>query len=149
MWDNNRKRKAAKVDTVIGRQTEVLGDVKFSGGMHIDAVVRGGVNADNDGVSRLSLSERGTIEGVVSVPYVVLNGTIIGDVHSSEHIELDTGARVTGDVYYNLIEIASGAQVNGRLVHAPNVDAEGPQVNAEAPQADAEGLEIAPFADSS
>ena len=30
----------------------------------------------------LSLSENGTIEGEVSVPYVVLNGVVIGDVPS-------------------------------------------------------------------
>jgi cytoskeletal protein CcmA (bactofilin family) len=96
-----------------------MGDVKFSGGLYIDGTIRGNVYAENDGHSTLSLSERGTIEGEVNVPYIVLNGVVIGDVHSSEHIELSSRARVTGNVYYSLIEMAVGAEVNGKLVHSP------------------------------
>ena len=70
----------------------------------------------------VSLSECGTIEGEVSVPFVVLNGVVIGDVHGSEHVELQSKARVTGNVYYNLIEMAIGAEVNGKLVHFPAGD---------------------------
>jgi cytoskeletal protein CcmA (bactofilin family) len=48
---------------------------------------------------------------------IVLNGEVLGDVHAFEHIELAAAARVTGNVYYNLIEMAMGAEVNGSLVH--------------------------------
>ena len=119
MWGNSRKRRTTRIDTLIGQQTEVRGDVKFGGGLHIDGTIKGNVYAQNDGRSMLSLSERGTIEGEVNVPYVVLNGVVIGDVHSSEHVELSSRARVTGNVYYNLIEMAIGAEVNGKLVHTP------------------------------
>ena len=54
------------------------------------------------------------------MPYSMLNGVVIGNVHSSEHIELASNSRVTGDVYYNLLEMSSGAQVNGKLIHTPN-----------------------------
>jgi cytoskeletal protein CcmA (bactofilin family) len=33
------------------------------------------------------------------------------------HIELAPQARVKGNVYYSLIEMAMGAEVNGSLVH--------------------------------
>ena len=65
------------------------------------------------------MSERGTIEGEVKVPNVVINGTIIGDVHASGHVELAAQAKVHGNVYYSLIEMAMGAEVNGNLVHRP------------------------------
>jgi cytoskeletal protein CcmA (bactofilin family) len=65
----------------------------------------------------LQLSDHGRIEGEVNVPYVVLNGEVRGDVHSSAHVELLSKAQVTGNVYYNLIEMAIGAEVNGKLVH--------------------------------
>lgn len=113
-----KKRKAGKINTLLGQQTEIQGDIRFSGGLHVDGTVKGNVSADNDGRSMLSLSESGVIEGAVSVPYVVLNGTVAGDVLSSEHVELAAKARITGNVHYNLLEMAVGAEVNGQLVHA-------------------------------
>jgi cytoskeletal protein CcmA (bactofilin family) len=118
MFGNSKKRKATRIDTLVGQHTEIQGDVRFTGGLHIDGTVKGNVIAENDGRSMLSLSECGTIEGEVSVPYVVLNGVVIGDVHGSEHVELASKARITGNVYYNLIEMAIGAEVNGKLVHS-------------------------------
>ena len=119
MWNKNRKQKTTRIDTLIGQQTEVTGNVKFSGGLHVDGTIKGNVYADNDGRSMLSLSEQGTIEGEVNVPFVVINGVVIGDVHGNEHVELQSKARVAGNVYYNLIEMAIGAEVNGKLVHSP------------------------------
>lgn len=122
MFGSSKKRPASRIDTLIGQHSEVTGDIKFSGGVHIDGAVRGNVSAVNDGQSKLQLSDKGSIQGEVSVPYIVLNGVVIGDVHSSRHIELSSKARVTGNVYYNLIEMAIGAEVNGKLVHTPDAD---------------------------
>ena len=122
MWGNNRKRRSTRIDTLIGQHSEVVGDIKFSGGLHIDGTIKGNVIAENDSHSMLSLSEQGTIEGEVNVPFVVLNGVVIGDVHGSEHVDLAVKARVTGNVYYNLIEMAIGAEVNGQLVHTQNAE---------------------------
>jgi cytoskeletal protein CcmA (bactofilin family) len=124
MWGNSKKRRTTRIDSLIAQETEVIGDLKFTGGLHIEGTIKGNVYAQNDGHSMLSLSERGTIEGEVNVPYIVLNGVVVGDVHSSEHVELSSRARVTGNVYYNLIEMAVGAEVNGKLVHTPAVDAD-------------------------
>ena len=117
MWGSKRKLRTTKIDSLIGRQTETLGDLRFSGGLHVDGVVKGNVYADDDSGAVLTLSEFGTIEGEVRVPNVVLNGTVIGDVYARDQIELAANARITGNVYYTLIEMAMGAEVNGSLVH--------------------------------
>ena len=124
MLGQGKKSKGAstKVDTIIGQQTRIEGDVHFSGGLHIDGRVKGGVIAEADSASVLTVSEHGSIEGDVRVPTVILNGGVTGDVHSSERIELAAKARVDGDVYYNLIEMAMGAAVNGSLVHSAETD---------------------------
>lgn len=117
MWGSGSKRRSTRIDTLIGQHSEVVGDVRFAGGLHIDGTIKGNVIAENDGRTMLSLSDQGTIEGEVRVPYVIINGVVIGDVHGGEHVELSAKARVTGNVYYNLIEMAVGAEVNGKLVH--------------------------------
>lgn len=118
MWGKAKTTtKSAKIDTLIGQNTELRGDVIFSGGLHVDGTVKGNVIADQDSGSVLSLSERGLIEGEVRVPNVVLNGTVVGDVYATNHIELAPHARVNGNVFYKVIEMARGAEVNGNLVH--------------------------------
>ena len=47
---------------------------------------------------------------------MVLNGMIEGDVYAVGKVELFEKARIAGDVYYNLLEMAVGAEVNGKLV---------------------------------
>ena len=118
MWGNGKKkRKMPTIDTLVGQHTELRGDIVFSGGLHVDGVVKGNVSGTSDATSILVMSETGRIEGEVTVPNVILNGTVIGDVHAIENIELAAHAQVTGNVYYNLIEMAMGAEVNGNLVH--------------------------------
>jgi len=129
MWGKNKKPKqTAQIDSLIGQNTEIHGDVIFSGGLHVDGMVKGSVVAEQGNDSLLTLSERGTIEGEVKVPNVVVNGTVIGDVHASGHVELASQARINGNVYYSLIEMAMGAEVNGNLVHTTTHTAESDSV---------------------
>ncbi len=119
MLGSSKKPKGtgSKVDTIIGQQTRIEGDVHFTGGLHIDGHIKGSIIAEAGSESVLTVSEHGSIEGDVRVPTVILNGTVTGDVRSGDRIELSTKAEVNGDVYYNLIEMAMGAAVNGSLVH--------------------------------
>jgi len=106
-----------KIDSLIGVKTTIHGNLVFSGGLHIDGKLIGNVVANEDTSSALIVSSQGCIEGDVQVGHIVLNGTVKGNVYSSESIELASDARVEGNVYYNLLEMAMGAEVNGNLVH--------------------------------
>jgi len=120
MFGRKKGFSAARIDTLVGQGTEITGDVLFSGGLHVDGTIKGNVVAEEGSTALLILSEFGRIEGEVTVPNMVLNGEIIGDVFGSTRVELATKARIKGSVYYNLIEMAIGAEVNGGLVHEPN-----------------------------
>ena len=114
-----KQRRHTVVETLVGANTRISGDLHFSGGCHVDGTVNGSVTADPDSQSALSISEEGNIDGGVTVPYVVLNGIVRGDVFANQRVELGPTARVIGNVYYNLIEMAIGAEINGKLVHQP------------------------------
>lgn len=106
------------VDTLIGRQTEVLGDVRFSGGLHVDGKIKGSVTTlGTDKGAHLSVSESGAIEGDVRVPTMMLNGTVIGDVRATEKLSLASKARVTGNVHYKVLQMEPGAMINGQLLY--------------------------------
>lgn len=120
MRNRSKKRKKMAIESLVGRQTTVSGDVEFTGGFHVDGYVKGSVVADGDDQATLSVSEQGCVEGNVSVPHLFLNGTVKGDVAVSERVELGNTARVVGNVYYKLIEMAIGAEINGKLIHQPD-----------------------------
>lgn len=115
-----KKRRHSVIDTLVGPNSRVIGDLFFKGGCHVDGTIKGNVSADSDSDSALSISEEAIVEGGVTVPYVVLNGIVRGDVFAHQRVELGPTARVIGNVYYNLIEMAIGAEINGKLVHQPD-----------------------------
>lgn len=103
------------IDTLIGVTTEMKGDIAFSGGLRIDGKIKGNITARADDNSTLVLSENAAVTGDVSVPHMVVNGKIKGNVRSVERLELQSKAEITGDVTYKVLEIAAGAQVVGSL----------------------------------
>lgn len=105
-------------DTLISAKTEVHGDVKLTGGLHIDGLVKGNLIAEAGSGATVRVSEKGRVEGQISAPNIIINGEVFGDVHASEYIELAKKARVKGDVYYQAMEMVLGAQVNGQLHHS-------------------------------
>ena len=117
MFGRKKGFSATRIDTLIGQGSEINGDLVFSGGLHVDGKIVGNVIAEEGSTAILILSEFGRIEGDVKVPNMVLNGEVIGDVYGSTRVELAPKSRVKGSVYYNLIEMAIGAEVNGGLIH--------------------------------
>ncbi len=117
MFSRKSPKPQNRIDSLIGAGTSIEGDVNFSGGLRIDGQVKGNVRATGDQASTLVVSEHARIEGEINVSHVIINGTVIGPVHSGEFLELQTKARVTGDVEYNAIEMHLGAVIQGRLIH--------------------------------
>jgi cytoskeletal protein CcmA (bactofilin family) len=119
-----RESSDVRIDTLIGKNTSVQGDIEFSGGMHVDGRVAGNVRALESG--SLSVSEYGVIEGSVVAPQVMLNGRVQGDIWARGRVVLGSKARVQGNVVYGVIEMALGAEINGKLVpHRGEPDGEG------------------------
>lgn len=105
------------IDSLIGSTTKIEGNIYFKGGLCIDGQVTGDVIADLDQPSMLVISEKAKVEGAVRVAHLVVNGEIAGPVYSSELLELQSKARITGDVCYKMLEMHGGALVSGKLTH--------------------------------
>ena len=90
----------------------------------MDGHVKGSIITEEGKAGTLVISEQARVEGEIRVPHVVINGAVCGPVNSAEYVELQTKANVTGDVYYNTLEMQLGAVVQGRLVHQDGVKSE-------------------------
>lgn len=111
-------RPQGRIDSLIGAGTQIEGNIRFTGGLRIDGEVKGCVEAaEGASSSTLVLSEQARIEGSVNVAHLVSNGTVVGPVSVSESLELQSRARIVGDVDYAIIEMHQGAVIEGRLVH--------------------------------
>jgi cytoskeletal protein CcmA (bactofilin family) len=120
-----REIKQARIDTLIGKAARVRGDVEFVGGLHLDGSIVGNVRSDKAPASTLSVSEGGSIEGMVEVPNIRLDGTVKGDIHAPGRVILGATARVEGNLYYGVIEMTLGAQIMGKLMQVPAVSPNG------------------------
>ena len=118
MFGNKPSKPQNRIDSLIGAGTRIEGNVVFTGGLRVDGEVKGDVVAVSDQPSTVVVSEQARIEGEVRVTHMVINGTVVGQVHASEFLELQPRCRVTGDIHYTNLEIQLGAVVDGRLVHA-------------------------------
>lgn len=107
----------AAMETLIGAGTTFQGDISFEGGIRVDGTVEGTISAPDDSGSRLVITDQAKIKGEVRVPHVVVNGSVVGNVHSSERLELQRQARVEGDLYYEVIQMEEGASVTGTCAH--------------------------------
>lgn len=114
---NSPKAKAGAADTLICKQTKITGDINFNGVLYIDGHVKGNISAEEVENSLLTIGVNGFVEGEVKVPHIMILGRVKGDVHALEHVELMADSRVEGDVYYKLIEMSMGAEVNGQMLH--------------------------------
>ena len=122
MWGGN-KRKKVDFDshvgntTMVAQGTEIKGDVYFSGGLLVEGIIRGAVNASGGTDALLRLGESGLVEGKIDAPNVVIDGTVNGDIFSSGHLELAANGVVKGTINYNLLEMVMGAEVSGSMVY--------------------------------
>ncbi|MDI1360597.1 polymer-forming cytoskeletal protein [Methylotenera sp.] len=117
MFFKKSNRIQNSIDTLIGADTRIEGDIHFSGGLRVDGTIRGKVSEPIASPSTLILSEHGSIEGAVSASKIVINGKVTGPVRAGQFIELQPKAHITGDVYYKSLEMHTGAVIEGRLVY--------------------------------
>lgn len=125
MFGKSKKGKLhSHIDTLIGEKTHIEGNINFSGGLRVDGHVCGNITAIGDIQSTLILSDQGNIDGKIQVSNIVINGTVTGPIQADEYLELQSKAKVFGDVQYGSMEIQLGASVEGKLIRKDNIQSE-------------------------
>ncbi len=133
----DKARNRGPAHTLISRATEIVGDLHFTGELIVEGKIKGNIYAEDDSDAVVRVIDQGSVEGEICVPSVVINGLVQGDVRSTKHIELAAQAVVMGNVFYNLIEMVMGSEVNGKLMHISAAQKEPPKLTAE-PEVQAE-----------
>ena len=104
--------------TLISSGTTVTGDISFSGNLDVEGKVIGSISAEPGASAMLRVVAGGAVEGEIRVPSASISGSVKGNIYSAENLELTKGAVVSGDVFYNLIEMSMGSKIDGNLKHS-------------------------------
>lgn len=110
-------KKQPPIRSLIGEGTAVHGELRFGEGLRIDGEVHGDVIAAGDRPTLLVISENARVHGKVIAGHVIINGEVVGPVHSTELLEIQPKARISGEVRYETLEMHQGATIDGELRH--------------------------------
>lgn len=104
--------------TIIGRDTEFVGELMGPGHVLVRGVVRG--DSDLDGY--VTLAEGAQWHGALRAADIVIAGQVEGDVSATDRVEIRRTARIRGSVTAARIAIAQGAVVDGDLLTSGAAD---------------------------
>jgi cytoskeletal protein CcmA (bactofilin family) len=135
MLGSKKKVSVSGGTTLISHETVIKGDVHFCGNLDVEGLVQGNIVAQSGKEALLRVVGKGRVEGEIRVPCVIINGEVQGDVYASKHLDLASKSRVQGNVFYALVEMAAGAEVNGSLTHMSDVGAAAQQSSAKPEEA--------------
>ena len=121
MFFKKNNKAQNRIDTLISTETLIEGNIQFSGGLRVDGTIRGDVTESSATSSTLIIGEHGRIDGAVKVSKLFILGKVVGPVKASQSIELQTKAKVLGDLHYKSLEMHTGAVIEGKLVFIGDV----------------------------
>ncbi len=107
----------AKKHSFVDTSLQVNGKLRLNGDMEVTGIIEGTILADPESDAFLGIRTGGCVKGTVHVPFMIVNGIVEGTVYCAKHLEVAPGGVLKGDIYYNELIVANGAQLNGRLTY--------------------------------
>jgi cytoskeletal protein CcmA (bactofilin family) len=113
-----RKKPRKKTYTILGRNSEFEGNLKFYGTLLIDGSFKGNIT----GEGTISIGEKGIIESDIHVSNIIIYGEVHGNIFAEEKIEINAPGKVFGHIEAPIIEIEKGVVLQGICqTQRPNV----------------------------
>lgn len=115
LFSRNAERRfdGGDITTVVGAEAYFQGALTVRGSLRVDGEIEGNIlEAQTVVVS----GPRGRVHGDICAEFVVVSGTVNGDVTASGHLELKAGGRVIGNIRTSKLTIDDGAVFEGRCV---------------------------------
>ncbi len=100
---------AENLSTIIGKDSTFTGTMEVKGTLRVDGKVKGKIVVDET----VSIGSTGEVEADIEAKTVVVSGTVVGNIHSSDKTEMQAKAKVIGDLVTKSIVIEQGAIFHG------------------------------------
>ena len=99
------------INTIIGPNTSLSGDIETGGFTRIDGSIRGDVRA----LGRVVIGERARMKGNVSGTNITIGGVVYGNIISDGHLVILSTAIIIGDIITRRIQADDGCFINGKV----------------------------------
>ena len=101
---------AGDIETIIGRETAITGQLQGSGNIRIDGRIEGGVSITGNAV----IGESGSVQGDIKAGNLIVGGTVTGNVECDGNLSIQATGQLVGDVRVRSLNIADGGIFKGR-----------------------------------
>ena len=105
------KNEEFSINTMVGANTRVNGDIEAAGFTRIDGSVRGKVQVKG----RVVVGEEARMRSDVSGSLVTIGGVVHGNVIASEHLIILSTAIVLGNIITRRIQADEGCLIHGKV----------------------------------
>jgi cytoskeletal protein CcmA (bactofilin family) len=99
----------ARINTVLGEGTSFNGQLKVEGSVLVNGDFEGTLSA----TETLVVGKTGSVRGGLSVRDATVSGRVKGKIVARDRVELQTGARLEGDVFAKSFMIEEGVFFQG------------------------------------
>lgn len=97
-------------DTVIAEGASMEGTIRSATSVHLNGTFKGVVESE----ASVFVGDRGCVEGTIKAVDVHVRGEVRGDIYATGRVELESTARVFGDISTPVLGICGGAIFVGR-----------------------------------
>jgi len=109
MFKKKEEIDTSKIDTVIGKDTQIKGNIEAKGILRVDGKVSGQLNIVGD----IIISDTGVVEADVNCRSISIAGTLRGNVEASGILEIESSGKLYGDISVAKLAIGDGAVFDG------------------------------------
>ena len=106
MFNNHNK----KLESIIGKNSDINGELNVCGTLRVDGMVHGKVNAEC-----VIVSESAMIKGDIKARAIIVGGKVEGNLFGEEIIEIKSKGTVLGEIFTNKFFVIEGGILNGRV----------------------------------
>ena len=124
------------INTIIGPNTSLKGDIESAGFTRIDGSIAGNVNA----LGRVIIGERARMKSNVSGTAITVGGVVYGNIIAKESLVILSTALVLGDIITRRIQADDGCFIHGKVKVCSS---EENWANAVSEYHDAQGIKLA------
>src|SRR5580704_1156331 len=98
--------------TTIAAGLKISGDISGTTDLYIDGETQGKVRLPN---ARVTVGPNGRVQADIEAREIMIEGTVLGNLKSSERLYLGAASRVQGSVLTPRIAIEDGARLRGKV----------------------------------
>lgn len=107
---NSADVRGGELNTIIGKGTQIQGNLKVQNSLRIDGTIIGDVHSTDT----IILGKDGEVQGQVKGKHVLLAGKVQGNVFASDRVYLETKAIIQGDIKAARLVVDEGALFDGK-----------------------------------